>query len=122
MFTTATRRVLFNSNLSRVFCTMSVKENLLEVQRIIKEESADRQNVRLVAVSKMKPPEMIKECYDAGQKHFGENYVAQLIEKAPQVQYILNFPMVNLINNLLLQLSFQMILHGILLEQYNQTK
>eukprot|EP00339_Tiarina_fusa_P019117 CAMPEP_0117072852 /NCGR_PEP_ID=MMETSP0472-20121206/51289_1 /TAXON_ID=693140 ORGANISM="Tiarina fusus, Strain LIS" /NCGR_SAMPLE_ID=MMETSP0472 /ASSEMBLY_ACC=CAM_ASM_000603 /LENGTH=195 /DNA_ID=CAMNT_0004797149 /DNA_START=143 /DNA_END=730 /DNA_ORIENTATION=+ len=33
----------------------------------------------------MKPVEMIKECYDAGQKHFGENYVAQLIEKAPEL-------------------------------------
>lgn len=28
---------------------------------------------------------MIKECYDAGQRHFGENYVQQLTEKAPQV-------------------------------------
>jgi uncharacterized pyridoxal phosphate-containing UPF0001 family protein len=30
--------------------------------------------VRLVAVSKTKPVEMLKEAYDAGQRHFGENY------------------------------------------------
>ena len=28
---------------------------------------------------------MIKECYDIGHRHFGENYVDQLIDKAPQV-------------------------------------
>ncbi len=31
--------------------------------------------VRLVAVSKTKPPEMVRELYDAGLYHFGENYV-----------------------------------------------
>lgn len=30
---------------------------------------------RLVAVSKTKPVEMLKEAYDAGQRVFGENYV-----------------------------------------------
>jgi len=30
--------------------------------------------VRLVAVSKTKSVEEIKEAYDAGQRHFGENY------------------------------------------------
>lgn len=36
---------------------------------------------RLVAVSKLKPPELIIEAYEAGQRHFGENYVNELIEK-----------------------------------------
>ena len=31
--------------------------------------------VRLVAVSKTKPVEMLKEAYDAGHRVFGENYV-----------------------------------------------
>lgn len=31
--------------------------------------------VRLVAVSKTKPPEDLMEAYVAGQRHFGENYV-----------------------------------------------
>lgn len=36
---------------------------------------------RLVAVSKVKPPELIIQAYEAGQRHFGENYVAELVEK-----------------------------------------
>ncbi|XP_043263925.1 pyridoxal phosphate homeostasis protein [Colletes gigas] len=36
---------------------------------------------RLVAVSKLKPPELIVEVYEAGERHFGENYVNELIEK-----------------------------------------
>lgn len=39
----------------------------------------------MVAVSKTKPVAVLKEVYDAGQRHFGENYVQELIEKAPQV-------------------------------------
>ncbi|KAK6185865.1 hypothetical protein SNE40_008008 [Patella caerulea] len=37
---------------------------------------------RLVAVSKTKPPEAVLAAYDFGQKHFGENYVMELIEKS----------------------------------------
>lgn len=36
---------------------------------------------RLVAVSKLKPAELIVEAYEAGQRHFGENYVNELAEK-----------------------------------------
>lgn len=36
---------------------------------------------RLVAVSKTKPAEAIRELYDYGQRHFGENYVQELTEK-----------------------------------------
>ena len=38
-------------------------------------------DVTLVAVSKTKPIEMIKECYDIGQRDFGENKVQDLISK-----------------------------------------
>lgn len=37
---------------------------------------------RLVAVSKTKPANLIIDAFDAGQKHFGENYVNELVEKA----------------------------------------
>lgn len=37
----------------------------------------------LVAVSKTKPIEAIHGAYNHGQRHFGENYVQELIEKAP---------------------------------------
>ena len=37
---------------------------------------------RLVAVSKTKPPEMVQWAFESGQRHFGENYVQELVEKA----------------------------------------
>jgi len=40
---------------------------------------------RLVAVSKTKPVEQLKEVYDAGHKIFGENYVQEILEKAPKL-------------------------------------
>ena len=39
-------------------------------------------NPTLVAVSKTKPLELILEAYEAGQRHFGENYPQELISKA----------------------------------------
>jgi pyridoxal phosphate enzyme (YggS family) len=42
-------------------------------------------DVTLVAVSKTKPVEEIKELYDLGQRDFGENYVQELAEKQSQL-------------------------------------
>jgi len=42
-------------------------------------------HVTLVAVSKTKSVEEIKELYDLGQKDFGENYVQELAEKQSQL-------------------------------------
>jgi pyridoxal phosphate enzyme (YggS family) len=39
----------------------------------------------LIAVSKTKPAAMLMEAYHAGQRHFGENYVQELVEKQPQL-------------------------------------
>ena len=36
----------------------------------------------LLAVSKTKPVEDLQAAYDAGQRHFGENYVDEIAEKA----------------------------------------
>jgi pyridoxal phosphate enzyme (YggS family) len=41
--------------------------------------------VTLVAVSKKKPVSDIQELYTLGQRHFGENYVQELIEKQTQL-------------------------------------
>ncbi|KAL4180894.1 hypothetical protein AMTRI_Chr12g268390 [Amborella trichopoda] len=41
--------------------------------------------LRLVAVSKTKPVELIRQVYDAGHRSFGENYVQELVDKAPQL-------------------------------------
>jgi pyridoxal phosphate enzyme (YggS family) len=40
-------------------------------------------SVSLLAVSKTHPPIAITEAYDHGQRAFGENYVHELVEKAP---------------------------------------
>jgi uncharacterized pyridoxal phosphate-containing UPF0001 family protein len=31
------------------------------------------------------PPPILQEAYDAGQRHFGENYAQELIDKAPSL-------------------------------------
>jgi len=41
--------------------------------------------ITLVAVSKTKPIENIRELYDLGHRDFGENYVQELVEKAEQL-------------------------------------
>ena len=43
------------------------------------------EGVRLIAVSKLKPVEDIREAYDAGQRLFGENYATELRDKHPQL-------------------------------------
>jgi pyridoxal phosphate enzyme (YggS family) len=66
----------------------SVAEGLTRVQdRIAAAVRAaardrDQASVRLVAVSKTKPAEAIREAYAAGQRDFGENYAQELAEKA----------------------------------------
>lgn len=42
----------------------------------------------LVAVAKLKPAEAIVEAYEAGQRHFGENYVQEIEEKATHPQIL----------------------------------
>lgn len=52
-----------------------IKENLTKVRSTL----AD--GVRLVAVSKTKPVEMLQEAYDAGQRLFGENKALEMRDK-----------------------------------------
>uniref|UniRef100_A0A914WKN0 Pyridoxal phosphate homeostasis protein n=1 Tax=Plectus sambesii TaxID=2011161 RepID=A0A914WKN0_9BILA len=70
-----------------------VKENVATVlQRITAAyERADPNRrassmPRLVAVSKTKPLELVIACYEVGQRHFGENYVQELDDKANNEQ------------------------------------
>ena len=62
-----------------------IKENLREVEREIelacKKAGRDQSEVTLVAVSKTKPVEMLKEAYEAGIRDFGENRVQELVSK-----------------------------------------
>ena len=62
---------------------MSISENLSRIQQQIKQISAEyqRENVRLLAVSKTKPMQAIEEAIRADQCAFGENYVQEGVEK-----------------------------------------
>lgn len=59
--------------------TMNIAENLRQVRESIPPY------VRLVAVSKTHPPEAVKEAYDAGHRHFGENKAQEMIVKQPEL-------------------------------------
>jgi pyridoxal phosphate enzyme (YggS family) len=56
-------------------------------------QRADRNpdQIQLLAVSKTKPVALIKEAYQAGLRHFGENYVQESIEKIQQIKLDADF-------------------------------
>jgi pyridoxal phosphate enzyme (YggS family) len=57
-----------------------IAENLKNVQNRI--NTVDPKNkVTLIAVSKTKPASDLQQAIDAGQKHFGENYLQEALEK-----------------------------------------
>ena len=62
-----------------------LRENLQEVEQRIadacRRAGRKREEVTLIAVSKTKPTEMLKEAYDLGVRVFGENKVQELTEK-----------------------------------------
>ena len=62
-----------------------LRDNLYEVEERIQEAcrraGRDRSEVTLVAVSKTKPAEMLREAYDLGVRVFGENKVQEIREK-----------------------------------------
>jgi len=62
-----------------------VKENLLIVENRIEEAckrcGRDRSEVTLIAVSKTKPADMIREAYQSGIRDFGENKVQEICDK-----------------------------------------
>ncbi|HKM92216.1 MAG TPA: YggS family pyridoxal phosphate-dependent enzyme [Prolixibacteraceae bacterium] len=54
---------------------MSIPENIEKIKNSLPA------HVKLVAISKTKPNEMIEEAYKAGQRMFGENKVQELVQK-----------------------------------------
>ena len=60
-------------------------------QRIIEAaEGAQRDpaTIQLLAVSKTKPVSDIVLAYEAGQRHFGENYVQEGVDKVQSLQHL----------------------------------
>lgn len=55
---------------------------------------------RLVAVSKTKPNEVLIAAYDAGQRHFGENYVQEMNQKGNDPEVYIYFLIITVVLNI----------------------
>ena len=77
---------LFSKSTTMNSATEKIAENLRIVQERIDSAASsigrDAKSITLVAVSKTKGAEDIMALYDAGHRHFGENYFQELLEKA----------------------------------------
>lgn len=76
----------------------TIAENLTEVRRRM-QEACDRsgrkpEDVTLIAVSKTKPLSDLQAAYDADARHFGENKVQEIVEKAPEMPEDAHFHMI----------------------------
>ena len=69
----------------------------------------------LVAVSKTKPVEDIQALYDLGQRHFGENYVQELVDKQLQLPATIHWHFIgHLQSNKVKQIApFVYLIHGV---------
>lgn len=66
-----------------------VRERLARVReridRAARAAGREPSGVRLVAVSKRQPAELVRAAYAAGQRDFGENYVQELLQKQSEL-------------------------------------
>lgn len=63
----------------------ALRSVLQRVQLAAERSGRGAQRIRVVAVSKTKPVSILRQVYDAGHRAFGENYVQEIVEKAPQL-------------------------------------
>ncbi|WP_372881066.1 YggS family pyridoxal phosphate-dependent enzyme [Psychromonas sp.] len=64
----------------------NIKNVEQKIARIAEQVERDPEEIQLLAVSKTKPVSQIKEAYQAGLRHFGENYVQESIKKIEQIK------------------------------------
>ncbi|MCG8470486.1 MAG: YggS family pyridoxal phosphate-dependent enzyme [Desulfobacterales bacterium] len=57
-----------------------------KVQEAALRAGRNPEEIRLVAVSKTKPVEMVAEAFEAGQRIFGENYIQEAVEKIQRLE------------------------------------
>jgi pyridoxal phosphate enzyme (YggS family) len=57
-----------------------------KITQAAQQAKRDEQQIQLLAVSKTKPVSLIKQAYQFGLRHFGENYVQESIEKIQQIK------------------------------------
>jgi pyridoxal phosphate enzyme (YggS family) len=86
------------------------QNNYLEIVKQLKEKE-----VTLVAVSKTKPVEAIKELYDLGHRDFGENYVQEFVDKQQQLPQDIRWHFIGHLqsNKVKYMASFVHLIHGI---------
>jgi PLP dependent protein len=75
----------------------------------------DAKQVTLVAVSKTKPVEDIRELYEMGHRDFGENYVQELVDKAGQLPKDIRWHFIGHLqrNKVKLIVPFVHLIHGV---------
>lgn len=84
------------------------------------------ENVTLIAVTKTKPLSCLQEAYDAGQRHFGENKVQEMLEKAAQLPTDIHWHLIGHLqtNKVKYMANFVHLIHGVdslkLLQEINK--
>ena len=58
------------------------------IARVCRHCGRSRQDITLIAVTKVFPPEIILQAYELGLRHFGENYVQEFERKSPHVSHL----------------------------------
>ena len=88
---------------------MSIAKNLQTIKDSLGEE------VTLVAVSKTKPVSTIMEAYNAGQRHFGENRIQEMVEKEKLLPKDINWHMIGHLqrNKVKYMAPFVYMIHGV---------
>lgn len=88
---------------------MTIKDSIASIQSEVGPE------VTLVAVSKTHPVTLIQEAYDAGQRHFGENKVQEMIDKAALLPQDIHWHMIGHLqsNKVKYIASFVHLIHGV---------
>ena len=72
----------------------NIKQVLDNVEKACRKANRPPESVKLVAVSKTKPNEMLQEAYDIGIRDFGENYVQELCDKIETMPKDINWHMI----------------------------
>jgi PLP dependent protein len=99
---------------------MTIPQNLLQIKSQIPD------SVTLVAVSKTKPVADLMECYNAGQRIFGENKVQEMVEKYEVMPKDIDWHMIGHLqsNKVKYMAGFVSLIHGVdslkLLEEINK--
>jgi uncharacterized pyridoxal phosphate-containing UPF0001 family protein len=63
----------------------SLKAVLDRVHKSAERSNRNVKEIRVVAASKTKSVSALQQVYEAGHRCFGENYVQEIIDKAPQL-------------------------------------